>query len=79
MQKQILELNFVGRYIYVGIKKCWAVTVLTEHITYKTFIQPPSAQILFNYLYENFPRTTYYSAYEAGFSGYWTTNYCLWG
>ena len=35
MQKQNLELNFEGRNIYVGIKKCWAVTVLTEHITYK--------------------------------------------
>ena len=75
MQKQNLELNFEGQNIYAGIDvhlKSWTVTVLTEYITHKTFTQPPSAQILFNYLHENFPGATHYSAYEAGFSGYWT-------
>ncbi len=51
--------------------KSWTVTILTENISHRTFRQPPSAVVLVNYLKENFPGWSYYSAYEAGYSGFW--------
>lgn len=74
MQTQRNKLNFKGENIYVGIDvhlKSWSVTVLTEHNHHKTFSQPPEPDKLANYLNVNFPQATYYSAYEAGFSGLW--------
>ena len=50
--------------------KSWSVSIFTEHTFHKTFSQPPQAEPLSNYLREHFPNATYYSAYEAGFSGY---------
>jgi len=75
MQKQISELNFEGQKVFVGIDvhlKSWTVTPLTEKLTHKTFSQPPDAEVLHNYLVNNFPGAEYHSVYEAGFSGFWT-------
>lgn len=74
MDEQRQELSFIDQNIYVGIDvhlKSWTVTVLTEHTTHKTFTQPPMPEALAVYLNDNFPEATYYSAYEAGFSGFW--------
>jgi transposase len=75
MQEQINKLEFNGKNIYVGIdvhKISWTVTIVLDQITHKTFTQPPSANTLGNYLRKNFPGGNYYSAYEAGFSGFST-------
>lgn len=72
MQRQINELNFTGQNIYVGIDvhlKSWNVTILTESLHHKTFNQPSCPSTLVSYLDKHFPGGTYYSAYEAGFSG----------
>lgn len=37
-----------------------------------TFSQDPCPQTLYNYLINNFAGANYFSAYEAGFSRYWT-------
>ena len=74
MQTQRNELNFKGQSIYIGIdvhKKDWKVSIRSDELTYKTFTQKPSAESLVNHLHRNFPGATYYSAYEAGFSGFW--------
>ena len=74
MQKQIKALNFEEQNIYAGIDvhlKSWTVTVLTEHVTHKTFSQPPDTQALYKYLTGNFPGGQYHTVYEAGFSGFW--------
>lgn len=74
MQEKISEKTFEGQPIYVGIdvhKKDWKVTILTSEIVYKTFSAAPYADKLNNYLRDNFPGAHYYSAYEAGFSGFW--------
>lgn len=74
MLKQSTVLDFKGQNFYVGIDvhlKSWTVTILTEELMHKTFTQPPSAELLFNYLARNFPGGDYYSVYEAGFSGFW--------
>jgi transposase len=74
MQAQNYELNFNGHNIYVGIdvhKKDWKVSIRSQELSYKTFTQPPSATALVQHLHKNFPGATYYSAYEAGFSGFW--------
>jgi transposase len=67
-------INFRGQNIYVGFdvhKKDWKVTIMADSIVHKSFTQPPEPECLVNYLKLNFPGATYYSAYEAGFSGYW--------
>lgn len=69
------ELDFTGDRIYVGIdvhKKQWNVSIMGACKEHKTFVQPPDASKLGNYLRLNFPNAEYYSVYEAGFSGFWT-------
>ena len=67
MQKQSNTLNFEGQNIYVGIDvhlKSWTVSILTEHLHHKTFVQPPSPEALSSYLHAHFPNGNYLSAYE---------------
>ena len=45
--------------------------VMTSELSYKTFSSVPNAEKLSAYLKNAFPGATYYSAYEAGFSGFW--------
>ncbi|MGV8134785.1 MAG: hypothetical protein AB2L20_06200 [Mangrovibacterium sp.] len=69
MQGQINHLNFEGQNIYMGFDvhlKSWQVTLMSEAMTLKTFVMPPQPEVLSNYLHVNFPKATYYSAYEAG-------------
>jgi len=68
------KIDFSGETIYVGLdvhKKQWTVTIRTSLVEHKTFVQPPSAHTLGNYLKRNFPNADYKSAYEAGFCGFW--------
>ena len=77
MQTQSKTLDFSGQNIYVGFDvhlKSWKVTIMTDEITHKTFSQPPEPEVLHQYLQRNFPGGEYYSAYEAGFCGYWIHN-----
>lgn len=77
MQTQSNKIDFKGQNIYAGFDvhlKSWKVTIMTEKLTHKTFSQPPKPEVLHNYLLRNFPGGTYYSAYEAGFCGYWIHN-----
>ena len=70
--KQTIDFN--GQNIYIGFdvhKRDWKVTIMSEEIVHKTFSQPPKPEVLINYLTKNFPGGRYYSAYEAGFCGYW--------
>lgn len=74
MQTKVNENTFDGQSIYVGIDthlKSWKVTVMAGDIHYKTFSSPPKADGLVNFLTTNFPGARYYSAYEAGFAGFW--------
>jgi transposase len=77
MKTQSNKLDFNGQNIYVGFDvhlKNWRVTIMTDHLTHKTFSQPPKPKTLHEYLVRNFPGGNYYSAYEAGFCGYWIHN-----
>src|SRR5690554_3719831 len=74
MQTQRRELNFKGQNVFIGIDLhllSWTVSIFTEKLFHKKFDQPPRADVLRNYLDRNFPNATYYSVYEAGFSGFW--------
>lgn len=74
MQEKVNEKTFVGQSIYLGIDvhlKSWRVSVMAGEIHYKTFSSPPETDKLGHYLARNFPGATFYSAYEAGFSGFW--------
>jgi transposase len=77
MQAQVKKLDFTGQDIYVGIDthlKSWKVTIMVDNVLYKTYSQPPQAEVLHQYLVRNFPGGRYHSAYEAGFCGYWIHN-----
>ena len=71
--KQVRELDFTGEKIFCDIdvhKNSWKVCVRNKYMEFKTFLQPPSATVLVNYLQKNFPSADYYAAYEAGFCGF---------
>jgi transposase len=77
MKTQSNKLDFTGQNIYTGFDvhlKNWSVSIVTDRLTHKTFSQAPRPEILFQYLQKNFPGGNYYSAYEAGFCGYWIHN-----
>jgi Transposase and inactivated derivatives len=73
--KQVTQkLDFSNDSIYVGIdvhKKQWNVCIMSDYKEHKAFVQPPDPRVLVDYLRNNFPRASYYSTYEAGFSGFW--------
>lgn len=74
MNTQINPISFKGEKIYLGIdvhKTNWKVTVLGEHVSFQTFSQDPNPDLLYQYLQKRFPDAEYYSAYEAGFCGFW--------
>ena len=74
MQTQVKQLDFSDQNIYVGMdthKKQITVTIRGEHVSHKTFSQPPKPEVLVRYLKKNFPGANYSAAYEAGFSGFW--------
>jgi transposase len=80
MQTQRNKIDFKGQKIYVGFDvhlKSWKVTIMTKEFTHKTFSQDPKPEVLVNYLTKHFPGGAYYTAYEAGFCGYWIHNKLL--
>ncbi|AXP82414.1 Transposase [Mariniflexile rhizosphaerae] len=68
------KVDYSNESIYIGIdvhKKSWGICILTDCYEHKVFSQPPQPIVLVNYLHRNFPNGNYYSAYEAGFCGFW--------
>lgn len=68
------KADFSGENIYVGIdthKKSWNITALMDSLFSQTFHSPPRAGAVYKYLKTHFPGANYYSAYEAGFAGFW--------
>jgi transposase len=74
MVTKFQNADFTGQKIFVGIDvhaKDFKVSLMVGQQFYKTFTTPPDPKHIANYLYTHFPGGEYYSAYEAGFSGYW--------
>lgn len=74
MTTQSKKLSFKGQNIYIGIDvhlKSWSVTLMSETIQLKKFIQNPDPDALHTHLINNYPDAEYYSVYEAGFCGFW--------
>jgi len=68
------QLDFSGQTLYVGIdvhKKNWQVTIILNGMKVKAFSMNPDPKELYNYLTNHYPNANNYSAYEAGFSGFW--------
>lgn len=68
------KVDYSNESICIGIdvhKKSWGICILTDCYEHRVFNQPPQPIVLVNYLYLNFPNGHYYSAYEAGFCGFW--------
>lgn len=74
MKKQHQHLDFRGYKLYIGIDvhlKQWTVTIRMRDLELRTFSMNPSPQRLNEHLLKNYPHAHYYSAYEAGFCGFW--------
>jgi len=74
MQNEVTKEAFRGQKIFVGLdvhKKDFKVSIMAEDVFYKTFTSPPNGEKVADFLRHNFPGAEYYSAYEAGFSGFW--------
>ena len=68
------RLNFEGQFFYIGMDvhlKSWTVTIRSEGIALKRMNVPPSPEQLLEYMTKNYPGGIYYSAYEAGYCGFW--------
>ena len=75
MQEKYTKTSFYGQNIYIGIDlhlKNWVVTIMLEHSIHKKMSINPNAKELRSYLDKHFPGGNYYTAYEAGFTGYST-------
>ena len=73
MENTVKKLDYSGQNIYIGLDthlKSWKTTIRVGDTFYKTFSQDPEATVLSKYLRKHFPGGTYYSAYEASFSGF---------
>lgn len=74
MQAQIKKLDFTGQRFYCGIdmhKKSWAVTIETEDVAMRTFVQNADPELLVRHLESNFPGASILAGYEAGYFGFW--------
>ena len=74
MEKQNKILDFTGYDLYIGIDvhlNQWTVTIRMCDLELKTFSMNPSPAKLKEHLMKNYPHAHYYSAYEAGFCGFW--------
>lgn len=68
------KLDFSEQSIFAGIdvhKKSWSVHLVSDSVDLGSFSQPPDPQKLVSNLKKRYPGATYYSAYEAGFCGFW--------
>lgn len=66
--------SFQGQAVFVGIDvhaRSWLVTVRSLGMQMHRFSMSPSSKKLVEYLHKRYPGGTYYSVYEAGFSGFW--------
>lgn len=67
-------INFNNQKFFIGIDvhlKQWTVTIRCNRVELRTFSMNPSPLDLHNHLLRNYPGGSYFSVYEAGFSGYW--------
>lgn len=72
--EKVNQNSFKGQSFFIGMDvhlKNWEITIRSNHMALKTFSMNPSPYELSRYLKQNYPGGEYYSAYEAGFCGYW--------
>jgi transposase len=68
------NLDFSDKKLFIGLdihKKNWAVTIRCLGMELSTFSMNPSPVELYRHLQKRYPNGQYFSAYEAGFCGYW--------
>ena len=72
--KQVTQLSFKGQPIYIGMDvhlQKWVLSICTKEFELETKSFPASLEIVSQYLHRMYPNADYYSAYEAGYCGYW--------
>jgi len=70
---QDTEVRFDGQEFQIGIDKhrsSWVVTIRSSGLELKTLSMSADAKALYAYMSRQYPGGVYYSAYEAGFSGF---------
>ena len=72
------QVDFTGQHVYVGLdvaKRSWKVSVLVGELFHKRFSQQPDCRTLANYLRRNFPGAEYHCVYDAGYCGFWSSDF----
>jgi len=75
MESKVSNLDYSGHKIFIGLDvhlTNWKATIMLEETSFKTFSLDPSPALLRHYLEKHFPGGEYFSAYEAGFTGFST-------
>jgi transposase len=66
--------DFNGQVLFIGIDvhlKNWVIAVICNQILIKKISIDPKVEEILSFLRRHYPGAEFYSAYEAGFSGYW--------
>jgi len=74
MQTQSKQLDFTGQKFFCGIdmhRKSWAITIETEDVSMRTFVQNADPDLLIQHMQNNFPGASIIAGYEAGYFGFW--------
>jgi len=72
--EQITNYSFKGQPIYIGMDvhlKKWVLSFYTKEFELETKSFPASVEVISKYLHRTYPGADYYSAYEAGYCGFW--------
>jgi transposase len=73
MQTQSKNLDFTGQKFYCGIdmhKKNWTVSIRSEDVSMRPFVQDADPEILIRHLAKNYPGAKVIAGYEAGYFGF---------
>lgn len=74
MNRKVKTLDFKNQEFRVGIdahRKTWQLTITSGGLQLKTYSANPSPEELNTYMMKNYSGGKFFSAYEAGFCGFW--------
>lgn len=72
------QADFSGQHVYVGMdvsRKTWRLAVRVGQRLHKRFSQEPDPELLMSYLHRHFPGAQYHCVYEAGYEGFWSSDF----
>ena len=72
--KKKKELNFEGQSFFIGMDvhlNSWTITIRFNGLELKHMSIDPNTKLLHEYMNKHYPGGNYFTAYEAGYCGFW--------